>query len=214
MPRALPRVLLIHGLLNADWWLLPLARRLRAQGFATELFGYSSVWAGPQAAVPALLERLRTQPVDALVGHSLGGLVALEALRAAGNLPVTRVVCLGSPLLGSHTARALASQRWSAAVLGRSADLLRSGVPPWCGAAQVGVVAGDVARGMGRLFARFDEPSDGTVAVSETRLAGLTDHCQVHASHTGLVLSSAAARQTGHFLRDGRFHHESEGTDV
>ena len=39
----------------------------------------------------------------ALVGHSLGGLVALEALRRQPDLPVSRVVCLGSPLRGSGT---------------------------------------------------------------------------------------------------------------
>ena len=34
-----PRVVLVHGLLNADWWLRPLAAKLRAQGFRTSLFG-------------------------------------------------------------------------------------------------------------------------------------------------------------------------------
>ena len=58
---------------------------------------------------------------------------------------------------------------------------------------------------MGRWFARFDGPSDGTVAVAETRLAGLADHCCVDASHSGLLLSPAAAAQVVCFLREGRF---------
>ena len=53
-----PRVLLVHGLLNASWWLLPLALRLRKQGFVTELFDYSSVWEGPEFALPRLRKRL------------------------------------------------------------------------------------------------------------------------------------------------------------
>ena len=77
----LPRVLLVHGLLNAAGWLRPLAARLKAQGFDAELFGYSSLLDGPQRAVPRLIERLRRDHVDAIVGHSLGGLIALEALR-------------------------------------------------------------------------------------------------------------------------------------
>ena len=156
------KVLLVHGLLNATSWLRPLAARLRAHGFAPELFGYSSLLDGPQRAVPRLVERLRREPVDAMVGHSLGGLIALEALRAEPGLAVPRV-------------------------------------------AAVGVVAGDVARGMGRLFCRFDGASDGTVGLEETRLPGIADHCTVHCSHTGLVFSADAAAQAAHFLRHGRF---------
>ena len=116
-----------------------------------------------------------------------------------------RVVCLGSPLHGSLVARNLGRHRATAWVLGRSRGLLQGGCPPWQGQARVGVVAGTVARGAGRLLARFDGPSDGTVAVAETRLPGLADHCVVAASHTGLVFSRAAADQAAAFLRDGRF---------
>ena len=205
-----PRVLLVHGLLNADWWLRPLAARLRAEGFETALFGYSSVLDGPERAVPKLLERLRREPADALVGHSLGGLIALESLRQAPELAVSRVVCLGSPLRGSLTARNLAALPWARPLLGRSAPLLQGGLQRWEGVAEVGVVAGDRARGMGRLFARFDGGSDGTVGLDETRLAGVADHCTVHSSHTGLVFSPAAVRQAAHFLRHGRFEHAAE----
>ena len=200
-----PRVLLVHGLLNADWWLRPLAARLRAQGFRTSLFGYSSVFDGPERAVPRLLERLRKEPADALVGHSLGGLIALESLRQAPELAVSRVVCLGSPLRGSQTARIIAAKPWTRPLLGRSAGLLQDGLQHWDGAAELGVVAGDVAHGLGRLFARFAGGSDGTVAIEETRVPGLADHCIVHSSHTGLVFSRAAARQAAHFLREGKF---------
>ncbi|RZA21366.1 MAG: alpha/beta fold hydrolase [Lysobacteraceae bacterium] len=202
-----PRVLLVHGLLNASSWLRPLASRLRAQGFVPELFGYSSLLDGPQHAVPRLVERLRREPVDALVGHSLGGLIALEALRGAPELVVPRVVCIGTPLRGSLTARNIAARPWTRPLLGRSAQLLQGGLERWGGTAAVGLVAGDVARGMGRLFARFEGGSDGTVGLDETRLPGLADHCIVHSSHTGLVFSREAVAQAAHFLRHGRFEH-------
>ncbi|MFT4178655.1 MAG: alpha/beta hydrolase [Thermomonas sp.] len=199
------RVLLVHGLLNANWWLLPLARKLRSEGFDPAVFGYASVLHGPERAIPALAQRLCREPVAAIVGHSLGGLIALEALRQAPDAQVTRVVCLGSPLRGSATARTLAAHGWGRPMLGRSAGLLQAGLSEWNGPAQVGVVAGDVARGMGRLFARFDGDSDGTVGLEETRLPGIADHCIVHSSHTGLVFSADAAAQAAAFLRDGRF---------
>ena len=201
------RLLLVHGLHNARWWLWPLAARFRSQGFEPEPFGYASVVGGPERAIRSLVERLRDAPVDGVVGHSLGGLIALEALRQAPDAAVSRVVCLGSPLRGSRIARAVAARAWTRPLLGRSATLLQAGLASWEGPAALGVVAGDVAQGMGRLFARFDGDSDGTVALEETRLPGIADHCVVHDSHTGLVFSRAAAAQAAHFLRHGRFEH-------
>nr|WP_295383244.1 alpha/beta hydrolase [Pseudoxanthomonas sp.] len=207
-PPLRPRVLILHGIWNARSWVAPLAWRLRAEGFDAEVFGYDSVFGGPEAAIPRLMAHLRAGGgPTSLVGHSLGGIVALETLRQAPELPVARVVCLGSPLRGSLTARNLASHPWSVHALGRSGPLLLSGCAPWEGTAQVGVVAGNVARGFGRLLARFEGDSDGTVSVEETRLPGLSDHCIVAASHTGLVFSAEAAHQAACFLRHGRFTH-------
>lgn len=199
------RVLLVHGLHNTRWWLRPLAARLRRAGFEPEPFGYASVFGGPEPAIPALIERLRESPVHGVIGHSLGGLIALEALRQAPDSAVQRVVCLGSPLRGSRVARQLAARPWARPLLGRSAALLQTGLAQWNGAAALGVIAGDVAQGMGRLFARLDDASDGTVVMEETRLPGLADHCVVHCSHTGLVFSADAAAQAAHFLCHGRF---------
>lgn len=199
------RVLILHGIWNAKAWLTPLARRLRREGFEPEIFGYPSVFGGAEVAIGQLVRRLSGSAPLHLVGHSLGGLIGLEALRREPGLPVARMVCLGSPLCGSDAARALLRHRWSAPVLGRSAAMLQAGCRPWEGPTQVGMVAGNVARGVGRWLIRFEGESDGTVAVAETRLPGLSDHCIVPASHTGLVFSAAAARQAAHFLNNGRF---------
>jgi hypothetical protein len=64
-----------------------------------------------------------------------------------------------------------------------------------------------VPHGLGALFAGFSGEHDGTVAVAETRLPGLTDHVVVAASHSGLLFSAAAAQQAIAFLRDGSFRH-------
>jgi len=199
------RVLLLHGIWNARSWLAPLARRLRGEGFEVEVFGYPSIFGGPEPAIAALIARLKDGSPAHLLGHSLGGLVGLEALRREPDLPVPRMVCLGSPLRGSDAARSLGRRAWTAPVLGRSGALLQAGCPPWQGRVPVGMVAGNVARGIGRLVARFEGESDGTVALEETRLPGLAAHCVVPASHTGLVFSAEAARQAARFLREGRF---------
>ena len=199
------RVLLLHGIWNAKAWLAPLARRLRAGGFEVEVFGYPSVFGGPDVAVPRLIERLRGSEPLTVLGHSLGGLIALEALRSEPDLPVTRMVCLGSPLRGSDAARGLAGRAWTSPALGRSAGLLQRGFERWEGKTSVGMVAGNVPHGIGRHFARFEGESDGTVSLEETRLPGLADHCVVASSHSGLVFSVDAARQAAHFLNHGRF---------
>ncbi|HEF1863936.1 TPA: alpha/beta fold hydrolase, partial [Stenotrophomonas maltophilia] len=167
-----PPVLLLHGIWNARAWVGPLAWRLRARGFQVHAFGYSSVFGGPDVAVPQLLERLTDAGPLSLVGHSLGGLLALEALRRQPQLDVQRVVCLGSPLRGSGTARSLSEHGWGLA-LGRSSELLLDGLPDWQGKAEVGLIAGSVPHGLGSLLGAIDDASDGTVALAETRLPGL-----------------------------------------
>jgi len=189
-----------------------LAQQLRAAGFAPEILSYRSVADGPALAVTRLAARLQSEGEADILGHSLGGLIALQALCEAPSLPVARVVCLGSPLNGSGAAAGM--MRWApaATLLGRSARLLQDGVRPggghcWEGRAQVGVVAGCVPHGLGALFAGFGGDHDGTVAVAETRLDGIADHVVIEASHSGLLFSAPAARQAIAFLREGRFRH-------
>jgi len=199
-------VLLIHGLWNVRAWLLPLAHRLQAHGFRPHLFGYSTVAAPLDVAIQRLIKQLRNRKEAInVVGHSLGGLIALDALRHVPDLPIKRLVCLGSPLKGSAVARRLAEQKWGACLLGQSRERLCAGITPWNNHVQVGMVAGNRARGLGRVLLRFDGPSDGTVALEETYLPCLSDHCIVNASHSGLVFSAQAMRQCVHFLHQGRF---------
>ena len=67
------------------------------------------------------------------------------------------------------------------------------------------MIAGARSLGLGRLFGNFDGINDGTVAVWETRLPGLTDHVTIASSHSGLIFSGQAAELIGNFLQFGRF---------
>src|SRR5690606_34850824 len=144
--------------------------------------------------------------------HSLGGLVALATLERHPELPVGRIVCLGSPLRGSAAAAGVASHAWGAFALGHSAQLLKEGCGPCTAGREVGVVAGRMALGLGRRFGHLAGQNDGTVAVEETRLEGLADHVTIDASHTGLLFSAEAARQAIAFLREGHFATVRQGT--
>lgn len=202
------RVLLVHGIWNHSTWLRPLAYRLRQRGFEPAIFSYDSILQGPEAAMPALADRMAQFQPQALIGHSLGGLLALETLRWVPDPGVQRVVCLGSPLLGSATAKHMAAHRWLRHGLGRSRDWLTRGVAPWQGRAQVGMVAGSVPRGLGRLVAPLQGVHDGTVLLTETQLPGLTNHCVVACGHTELAFSEAALERVDRFLRTGLFSHK------
>jgi pimeloyl-ACP methyl ester carboxylesterase len=200
-------VILLHGLWMPGAAMHGLAAQLKADGFAPEVFSYHSVADGPDTAVPRLVELLEAGGGADIVAHSLGGLIALQALCESPGLPVARVVCLGSPLTGSGAATGMLRWAPAAALLGRSAALLRTGIACWEGKAQVGVIAGRVPHGLGALFAGFDGEHDGTVAIAETQLPGLADHVVVDASHSGLLFSTEAAEQATAFLRDGHFRH-------
>jgi pimeloyl-ACP methyl ester carboxylesterase len=201
-------VILLHGVWMRGLTLFSLARRLRGAGYSVDVFDYASVFGDSVATVERLRKRMREASADRvhLVGHSLGGIVALEATRHVRDLPRGHIVCLGPPLKGSSVARLLAhfpGGRW---MLGSNHAKLVAGVERWDGSRPVGVVAGRMPFGLGiSLGALLTAPHDGTVSVEETRLAGLADHCTVAATHTGLLFSADVADLTVGFLRNGRF---------
>ena len=188
--------------------LLPLAHRLRTQGFETRLFTYSSLLDPPEVAIAAVAERLyalggRGGPVH-VVAHSLGGRIAVETYNRHAGLPAGRILCLGSPLAGSAAARGIAG-RGLGCVSGRSGALLRAGVARVPLDREVGMIAGSHPIGLGRFFGQFRGDNDGTVGVEETRVPGLAAHRTVPVSHSGLVFSAPTAVLAGRFLHDGRF---------
>ena len=200
-------VILLHGVWMRGLTLLFLARRLRLAGFEVDIFDYPSVFGDVDATSERLRGRMRELGADRvhLVGHSLGGVIALEATRSVQDLPGGSIVCLGPPLRGSAVARVLngvAGGRW---LLGQSRNALVDGIEGWNDSRPVGVVAGQLPFGLGVAIGALASPHDGTVAVEETQLTGLTDHCTVASTHTGLVFSPAVADLTTEFLRNGRF---------
>ncbi len=213
------RVVYVHGLWLNGWESVLLRHRLSVQlGCETAAFSYPSVGAPAAANARALgrfLEGIAADSVH-LVAHSLGGLMVLELFQSVlsadarfpsgRGLPPGRIVFLGSPVQGSAAAQNLVRLPFGRDLLGRADEVLVA--PParrWTGARDLGVIAGSLAFGFGRLAGPLDGPNDGTVLVEETRLPGATQHLTLKASHSALVYSAAAARQAAVFLREGRF---------
>ena len=205
-------VILLHGLWMRGFALAMLHRRLIEDGFRVHRFDYLSVAATQQRILDRLQARMVALAAEAdavhLVGHSLGGLLALRACLEASELPPGRIVCLGSPVKGSAAARGFAGWgRGGEVLLGHNRELLQQGFERWDGSREVGMIAGCMPLGLGAVLGHFEGQHDGTVAVEETRLPGLADHCVIEANHTGLLFSVDVARQVGQFLRRGQFVH-------
>ena len=200
---------LVHGLWMPGWETWLLRRRLEAAGYATTGFVYPTVGVGLDANVEqlaAFAEGLPSGPVH-FVGHSLGGALVVKLFERHGFEGDGRIVCLGSPLNGSRPGAVLDAHPLGRRIVGRCIhDLLACGAcSRWSGARELGIIAGDVPLGFGRLLGGLPSPNDGTVAVDETCIAGLADHIVLPVSHTGMVFSAAVAQQTAHFLQNGKF---------
>jgi pimeloyl-ACP methyl ester carboxylesterase len=201
-------VVLVHGIWMARLSMVLLQQRLRRKGFETHVLSYPSLRGTPAenaARLRTLVERL-SAPAVHLVGHSLGGLVILHLLAERPPPAVGRAVLLGAPVNGSAVAHLLARSWLTRHLLGRSVERGLLGEAPHLAAGRsVGVIAGTLSLGVGRVFPSLVEASDGTVTVAETHLEGASAHTTVPTSHAGLLLDGRAASATVTFLRTGRF---------
>jgi pimeloyl-ACP methyl ester carboxylesterase len=202
-------IVYVHGLWFTGREGFLLRRRLaRALGAETLAFGYPSVNATLAANAAALGRYLCSLRADALhlVGHSLGGVVITRLFDDPPALPPGRVVVLGSPLNGSQAARGFARLPGAGRLLGHSMrDVLDAAPRTWGGERELGVIAGVLPLGLGRLVSRLEAPHDGTVTVAETLLPGTTDRIQMPVNHSRMVFSDSVAGQVAAFLRNGRF---------
>ncbi len=187
-----------------------LRRRLsREFPFDVRVFRYPTVSSSMTEITTRLgqfIEALRPQRLH-LVGHSLGGLVIYRFLERFPEQPPGRVVFLGTPAVTCQAAVGVARLRWAASILGKcvAEELLVDRERRWTSSRPLGIIAGTRPFGLGQLFAPLQGPSDGTIAVSETRLPGATDHITMRASHMGMLLSVRVAREIGTFLSSGHF---------
>lgn len=195
------RVLLVHGLWMHAPALYFWARALRAAGYRTEYFSYRSLLQGPEHACARLRAAALVEPDTDIVAHSLGGLIALEALAGTGDFG-GRIVCVGSPLAGSRIVRHYRDALLGA-LAGHSTALLSRGFMQVPDGLEVSVIAGTDPKGLGRIVHRFDEPNDGSVAVSETRIPGLRRHLCVPVSHSGQLFSKSVTRHILALLERG-----------
>ena len=197
---------LVHGLWVPALVMTPLAARLAQAGFRCHLFSYH----GRERPLDAHAERLARFAhglgTAHFVGHSLGGLVVLEALLHHPATAVANVVLLGTPVRGNLAGRRLAQQGWGRWFLGASEPLWREGrAARWTRPEPLGVIAGTLPVGLGRLFGALPGPNDGVVRLEETEVEGMRERMVLPLGHSAMLLSARVAAQVGTFLAHAHF---------
>lgn len=188
-----------------------LRSRFGHMGFRTYSFSYPSVHHDLSHNAAQLFEYLKTiggQRIH-LVGHSMGGLLALQMLHEHRDPRIGRVVLVGSPYHDIHAARGLLRHPVGQTMIGKSIRQWLSHTKPDVSQhCDIGVIAGTRSVGLGRLVANLPVPNDGTITVAETQVPGAKDSISLHVSHSEMLFSAMVAEQAGQFLDHGKFDHE------
>lgn len=202
-------VVYVHGLWMPGEESLVLRHRLAQDfGLTFHALRYSAAFSSMDAIIGGFRELVRGLGASQLhlVGHSLGGLIIHRFLERFPEQPPGRVVFMGTPALASRAAQSANRFVPMEPFMGSVAEeLLVPQERRWTHPRDLGIIAGTEPFGVGHLLAHFDEDNDGTVAVSETRMAGATDHLTLPVSHLGMLVSARVAQEVGRFLTTGAF---------
>ena len=200
-------VVCTHGIWMNAWVMKPISRYLSKQGHECKSFSYRSVSRSPRENALALGDYVDQLDADIIhfVGHSLGGILLLHYFQIFDSAKPGRVVMLGTPLAGSGVAQYVSKNNFiKTSMLGASAKSLLGNSPAWKSTRPLAIFAGTKGQGVGKMLgAPLDEPHDGTVAVSETKIDNCTLHIQVPYSHTGMLIAKPVAASVDEFLRTG-----------
>ena len=143
------------------------------------------------------------------VTHSMGGILVRYYLKDNALPNLKNTVMLAPPNAGSEIVDALGGWhifRWINGPAGTQLGTAKGNLPSSLGAVtySVGVIAGSYSYNplLSQIIPGAD---DGKVAVSKTRVAGMSDHIVLPVSHPFIMNNSEVIKQTLYFLDNGRF---------
>lgn len=213
-----PLVILIHGLHQRGFIMRSLSRYLKGEGYRTFELNYRSLAESVDQHSGRLDSWLAANhcPHESIymVGHSLGGLVIRDFIHRYPRWKIERCVTLGTPHVGSTSARYV-KQLISPLVGLAYENGLDGSIATLPDDICLGVIAGNSPYGLGQIFLSYHTKKlnlpkghsehDGTVYVFETKLPNATDHIVLPVSHTGMLVNQEVAKQTAYFLAHGEF---------
>jgi pimeloyl-ACP methyl ester carboxylesterase len=200
-------VVLAPGLWMPAGAMALLSGRLARAGYTPHVFAYRG-----RSPFDANIERLARFAHDTLggrpahfVGHSLGGVLILDMLNAHREIAAASVVLLGAPVRGCLAGRRLGAARVGRWMMGACGSLWGEREARWRRDAPLGVVAGTLPLGLGRVLGRLPDANDGVVRVAETEVAGMRARALVPQGHSMLIVSGAVGALVERFFASGSF---------
>lgn len=202
----------IHGFLGAPWNMAALTEGYKDEGVNVICWGYPSRDKIIQDHGKDLVKDLQALsmrnpgvPIN-YITHSMGGLVlrsALNEIDCPSEAKLGRAVLIAPPNQGAAWGRFLDQiaffQKIARDLAGKQLmteeDFEFLGQFPET--MEVMVIAGDR-----NLNPFFTEPSDGTVAVEETRLKTPHKHVIIHSGHKSILFNPKAAKLAKKFLKE------------
>jgi hypothetical protein len=214
------RVLILrHGIVINRYFLLPMERYFRRQGFEVLNRTYPSTRKYVEEHARDLSEELVALEAELarsgepheiyVITHSIAGLVLRYALTHFQMPPIRRAVLMMPPNRGSLAGRTFKNfppYRW---VFGTKSGSQLAADPPGifaeCGVPEgvdIGIIAGNVSW---RLYpVKLTRPHDGVVAASESELPPFPMKILPY-GHTPILWVRSAWEEAEHFLVHGKF---------
>lgn len=210
-------VILLHGLCRTSRSMLKMERALTEAGYKVQNVDYPSRTASVEKLADDAIgktvsdcQKDGAMKID-FVTHSMGGILVRSYL-ARHTIPnLGRVVMLASPNQGSEVVDKLGWLflfKWINGPAGNELGTDKNSMPNKLGPANfpVGIIAGD--RSINWINSLLIPGSDdGKVSVERTKLAGMSYHIVIHATHPFIMKNYEVIRQTIQFLRAGSFAH-------
>ena len=209
-------VVLLHGLARSSMSFNRMQEALETDGYLTANIDYPSreheIAELAKIAVGEGLASCRAdESVEKIhfVTHSLGGILVRQYLSTEDIDELGRVVMLGPPNQGSVAADDLEGVPgfdWINGPAGRQLGKGEQSVPLSLGPAdfELGVIAGN--RTIDPITsAVLENPDDGRVSVSDTKVEGMDDFIVVEHSHAFLMSMDRPIELTKRFLHTGSF---------
>jgi pimeloyl-ACP methyl ester carboxylesterase len=207
-------VVILHGIFRTQCSMRGLADFLKREGYAVFNLGYAST----RFPLETLAEHIHPR-IDAFaatvsgrvhfIGYSMGGLLIRAYLHRHRPQHLGHVVMAGTPNGGSEVADRMKDWRLYRVLYGPAGQQLitdQGGFASAFGAVDypLGIIAGN--RTLDPISSRWiGKPNDGKVSIDSTRLAGMTDHIIIAATHTLFPGNRTMWRLALEFLRSGKF---------